>query len=184
MLIIFFGDNACDKEIGSRFVPHKLSQCLERTFISNVNVFGRLLQATCRALNVIKILCLYYKLIKTVCYAGPSFLRDVCNYVFTTGQSFVVCAELSETASKSIRRSLSIWLSIYLSYRYALDLWGVFPGVTYRHETSPNVGLLLDRRHRPWANFKPILAQRLVFPGVASRPRPFWWIIDCVNLTG
>ena len=111
------------------------SQCLESTFISNVNVFGRLLQASCRASNVIKVLCLYYKLIKTVCYAGPSFLRGVCNYVFTTGQSFVVCAELSETASKSICRSLSIWPSIYLSYRYALDLWGVFPGVTYRYKT-------------------------------------------------
>ena len=110
-----------------------MCQCLESTFISNVNVFARPLQAICRALNVIK--TVLFKLIETVflfCYAGPSFLCGVCNYVFTTGQSFVLCAELSETASKSIRRSFSIWLSIYLSCRYASDLWGVFPGVTFK----------------------------------------------------
>ena len=40
-------------------------------------------------------------------------------------------ASWAGNARKSIYRSLSLWLSIYFSYRYALDLRGAFPGVTY-----------------------------------------------------
>ena len=76
---------------------------------------------------------LYYKLIKTCSYFSMIDHHSCVVYVVMYSPRDNLW--LLDTANKSMCRSLSIWLSMYLSYRYALDLWGVFPGVTYRYET-------------------------------------------------
>ena len=39
-----------------------------------------------------------------------------------------------------------------------------------KHETRPNVGLILNQRRRPWPNIKPTLGQRLVFARTLRLP--------------
>ena len=38
-------------------------------------------------------------------------------------------------------------------------------GGVSKHDTKPNVGLMLDQRPRRWSNINPTLGERLVFAG-------------------